>query len=80
MLYICFAICSFSASQYSCERTRETNPLGLDFLQLTVLMKDSKELNINSSKRRSKSKALPIHIDMGRTSNNAGIINLPREK
>lgn len=80
MLYICFVIRSFSASQYSCERTRKTNPLGLDFLEFVAFVKDPKELNINSSKRRLKGEVLPIHIDLGRTSNNAGIINLPREQ
>lgn len=79
MLCVYFAICSVSISQYPCERAvLEKQILGLFFLDCTVLMKDPEELNINSSERRLKGEAVPIHTDMKRTSNNARIINLPR--
>lgn len=56
----------------------KTNTLGLLFLDFAVLMKDAKELNTSSSKRRLKGEAVPIHTDTKRTSDNGWIINLPK--
>jgi len=41
-------------------------------------MKDPKELNMGSSKRRLKGEAIPIHKNTKRTSDNGGIINLQK--
>lgn len=64
-----------SVSQHTLKSATKPNTLQLLFLELTVIRKDSKDLNMSAHKRRLKGEGVLIHTDMMRTSGNGGTIN-----